>query len=186
MERNKAATAEAMIVATALTVTVPQEVVELNTGYMPWVLGDNLAGQVDAYVMEQRLGYYPALDYFRDRPEAVDRALITLIDEIAIFSAEFARRELRHRLASAFASIQVEKVQCTAYSMPRVRPQRSGALESLALHYSPDTLRVELLLKMVSEESRDSAETLALNRLTQWGREPFARFQANGTKLLRS
>ncbi len=184
MERNKASTVEAVTVAAALTATIPQEVVELNTGYLPWVLGDNLAGQVDAYVMEQHLGYYPALDFFRDQPEVVDTALLTLIDEIAIFCAEYARRELRHRLAGAFTSIQIEQIQCTAYTMPRVRPNRSGAPEALALHYSPDTLKVELLLRMLRDESQEGVETLVLNRLTQWGREPFSRFQANGAHQL--
>lgn len=184
MEQNRASTTEVVTVAASLTVTVSQEIVEQATGYMPWVLGDNLAGMVDAYVMEQQLGYYPALDYFRDLPQTVDPSLLILIDEIAIFCAEYARRELRHRLARAFSSIGVEQLQCTAYTMPRVRPNHSGAPEALALHYSPDTLKVELLLEMLREEALDNVETLALNRLTQWGREPFARFKANGAQRL--
>lgn len=184
MEQNRASTTEVVTVAASLTVTVSQEVVEQHTGYLPWVLGDNLAGMVDAYVMEQRLGYYPALDYFRDQPQAVDPALLILIDEIAIFSADYARRELRHRLARAFSSVELEQVYCTAYTMPRARPSHSNAPEELAAHYSPDTLKVELLLRMVGDECLEGIETLALNRLTQWGREPFSHFVANGAQQL--
>jgi len=151
---------------------------------MPWVLGDNLAGMVDAYVMEQRLGYYPALDFFRDLPQAVDPALLTLIDEIAIFSADYARRELRHRLARAFDGVKVEQVYCTAYTMPRQRPNHSGAPEGLALHFSPDTLKVELILDMFHEDAVESMETVTMNRLSQWAREPFARFHVNGAQRL--
>lgn len=184
MKQNRAPTTEVVTVAASLTVTVSQDIVEQATGYMPWVLGENLAGMVDAHVMEQQLGYYPALDYFRDLPNVVDTSLLSLIDEIAIFSAEYARRELRHRLARAFSTIKVEQMQCTAYTMPRVRPNHGGAPEALALHYSPDTLKVELLLEILREEALDGVETLVLNRLTQWGREPFVRFSTNGAQQL--
>jgi hypothetical protein len=91
---------------------------------------------------------------------------------------------LRHRLARAFSTIKVEQMQCTAYTMPRVRPNHGGAPEALALHYSPDTLKVELLLEILREEALDGVETLVLNRLTQWGREPFVRFSTNGAQQL--
>jgi hypothetical protein len=102
---------EVVTIASSLTVTVPEEVVEAQLGYLPWVLGENLAGQVDTYVMEERLGYYPALDYFRDRPEAVDQALLQLIDEVATFCASYARRELRRRLSRVFSNVQIEQLE---------------------------------------------------------------------------
>jgi len=170
---------EVITISASVTVTVAQEVVEQNTGYLPWVLGDNLAGMVDAYVMEQGLGYYPALDYFRDRPEAVDPALLVLIDQIAIFSSEYARRELRHRLSRAFSNVKVEQVQCTAYTLPQVRPSRNGAPEGLAEHYSPNTLRIELLLSTIQKEMFDGLEEMTLSKLNHWGREPFERFRIN-------
>ena len=176
---------EILTVAASLTVTVPQEVVEQNVGYLPWVLGENLAGQVDAYVMEQGLGYYPALDYFRDHPEAVDPALLILIDEVATFCATYARRELRRRLSRAFSTVKIEQAQVTAYTMPRVRPSRSGAPAGLAAHYTPATLKMELLLSSIQKGSFDGLEKLSLDKLVRWGREPFETFQVNGSQLLR-
>lgn len=175
---------EVVTVAASLTVAVPETVVEPNTGYLPWVLGENLAGQVDSYVMEQGLGYYPALDYFRELSEVVDPALLLLIDEIAIFCASFARRELRRRLSRAFSNVQIEQVQCTAYTMPHIRPSRSGSPAGLAEHYSPNTLKVQLLLSSIQKQSFDGIEELTLNKLMQWGREPFEAFQVNGSQLL--
>jgi hypothetical protein len=175
---------EVVTVAASLTVTVPEAVVEQNVGYLPWVLGENLAGQVDAYVMEQGLGYYPALDFFRDQPEAVDPALLLLIDEIAIFCASYARRELRRRLSRAFSSVQIEQAQCTAYTMPRVRPSRSGAPAGLAMHYSPNTLKMELMLSSIQKGAFEGLEELTLNKLMRWGREPFEAFQINGSQLI--
>lgn len=177
---------EVVTVAASLTVTVPETVVEANMGYLPWVLGENLAGQVDAWVMEQGMGYYPALDFFRDHPEAVDPALLMLIDEIATFCATFARRELRRRLSRAFSSVQVEQAQCTAYTMPRVRPTRSGAPAGLAEHYTPSTLKMELLLSSIQKGAFDGLEALTLNKVMRWGREPFEAFQVNGSKLIRN
>ena len=176
---------EVLTVAASLTVSVPQEVVEQSVGYLPWVLGENLAGQVDAWVMERGMGYYPALDYFRDHPEAVDPALLVLIDEIATFCAAYARRELRRRLSRAVSSVQIEQAQCTAYTMPRVRPSRSGAPAGLALHYTPATLKMELLLSSIQRGSFEGLEELALSKLIRWGREPFETFQVNGSKLLK-
>ena len=176
---------EVLTVAASLTVSVPQDVVEQRVGYLPWVLGENLAGQVDAYVMEQGLGYYPALDYFRDHPEAVDPALLLLIDEIATFCAGYARRELRRRLSRAFSSVKIEQAQCSAYTMPRVRPSRSGAPASLAVHYTPATLKMELLLSSIQKGSFDGLEQLSLDKLVTWGREPFETFQVHGSLLLK-
>lgn len=176
---------EVFTVAASLTLSVPEEIVEQSMGYLPWVLGENLAGQVDAFVMEQALGYYPALDYFRDRPEAVDPALLILIDEIASFCATYARSELRRRLARAFSSVKIEQAQCTAYTMPRVRPSRSGAPAELALHFTPATLKMELLLSSIQKGCFDGLEQLSLEKLVRWGREPFDCFQVNGSKILK-
>jgi hypothetical protein len=178
---------EVVTVAASLTVTVPETVVEPNTGYLPWVLGENLAGQVDAYVMEEGLGYYPALDFFRDLPEVVDPALLLLIDEIAIFCANYARRELRRRLSRAFSSVQIEQAQCTAYTMPRLRPTRSGAPSGLAEHYSPNTLKMQLLLSSIQKGGAfEGLEELTLNKLMRWGRDPFEVFQINGSQLMQN
>lgn len=175
---------EVHTVAANLTVSLPQEVVEESVGFLPWVLGENLAGQVDAYVMEQGLGYYPALDYFRDHPQAVDPALLVLIDEIATFCAGYARRELQRRLSRAFSSVTFVQAQCTAYTMPRVRPSHSGSPAGLAAHYTPATLKLELLLSSIQKGGFDGLEQLALDKLVRWAREPFETFQVNGSRLV--
>ncbi len=175
---------EVVTVAASLTVSVPETVVEQQVGYLPWVLGENLAGQVDTYVMEEHLGYYPALDYFRDHPEAVDPALIHLIDEVATFCASYARSELRRRLSRPFSKVQIEQLQCTAYTLPRMRPNRSNGPMELAQHYAPDTLKMELLLSSVQKARFEGEEKMALEKLSRFAREPFEHFQLNGAKLL--
>ena len=175
---------EVVTIAASLTVSVPETVVEQQLGYLPWVLGENLAGQVDTYVMEEHLGYYPALDFFRDYPKAVDAGLLKTIDEVAKFCGDFARNELRRRLSKVFSSVQIEQLQCIAYTMPRMRPSRSNGPMDLARHYSPDTLKVELLLSSIQKGHFEGEERMAMDKLSRFAREPFARFQLNGAKRL--
>ncbi|MBE0511023.1 MAG: hypothetical protein K0A95_00115 [Chromatiales bacterium] len=164
-------------VEATLCVGIEEAVVEQQLGYLPWVLGENLAGQVDAWVMEQGLGYYPALDYFRSLPEAVDPALIALIDQVALFCADLSRRELRRSLQRAFSRVAVNHEQCLAYTMPRVRPSRGGAPEALARHYAPNTLKLQIQLSTVQRGEFEGAEQLALDKLRRWGGPGFSRFE---------
>lgn len=175
---------EVVTIAANLTVSVPETVVEQQLGYLPWVLGENLAGQVDTYVMEEHLGYYPALDFFRDFPKAVDAELLDTLDEVARFCANFARNEMHRRLSRVFSSVQIEQLQCTAYTMPRMRPTRSNGPMDLARHFSPDTLKMELLLSSIQKGHFEGEERMALNKLSRFAREPFSRFQLNGAKRL--
>ena len=159
--------------ATVLKVHLVDEVVEQNIGYLPWVIGENLAGQVDCWVMEQRLGYYPALDYFRDKPQVVDPALLLLIDEMARFGEEYTSRELRRRLRGGFSHVDVERIQVEAFAMPRILPSQPKSPEELARHYAPSTFRAELLLGLNHRNEMDGASRQVAQRIQQWAKPAF-------------
>lgn len=169
--------------AVVLTANVPDGVVEANTGYVPWVLGENLGGQVDAWVMEQGLGYYPAMDFFRDRPAAVDPALLLLIDEVSTWCTAYAEREIRRRLSRAFSNVQVTQVRATAFGLPHVRPSRDGAPAALASHYAPNRLKAELLLGSIQKGEAD-VEPLIRRQLNQWLRGPFEQLEIGSLRQL--
>lgn len=170
--------------AVVLKVRVGDEVIEPNIGYLPWVLGENLAGQVDSWVMEQRLGYYPALDFFRDKPQVVDPALLQLIDAMARFGEEYSRRELRRRLRGGFSHVDVERIQLEAFAMPRILPSQPKSPEELARHYAPATFRVELLLGMIQRGDVERIERLVAQRILQWAKPAFASLELLSTRLL--
>ncbi|HEY0635521.1 MAG TPA: hypothetical protein VGE00_09065 [Gammaproteobacteria bacterium] len=170
--------------ATVLKVRVGDEVIEPNMGYLPWVLGENLAGQVDPWVMEQRLGYYPALDFFRDKPQVVDPALLLLIDAMARFGEEYTRRELRRRLRGGFSHVDVERIQVEAFAMPRIRPSQPKSPEELAKHYAPATFRVELLLGMIQRGEVERIERLVASRIQQWAKPAFHTLELLSTRQL--
>lgn len=136
-------------------VTIPDEVVEFNIGYLPGVLGENLAEQAGGFAEIQGMGYYPALDYFRNRPDVVDPALLALTDEVAAFCIRFAEQAFRRRLVRSFAGVTVLDSRCTCYGMPRVRPHHPEALKTLAGHYAPRRLRLELRLSAVGDHAAE-------------------------------
>lgn len=171
-------------ISSVVQVEVGDDVMEASLGYLPWVLGENLAGQVDAWVMEQRLGYYPAIDFFRDKPQVVDPALLQLIDEMGRFGEEYSRRELRRRLRGAFSHVDVERIQLEAYAMPRIRPSQPKSPELLARHYAPATFRVELLLGMIQRGEVDGLQRFINQRIQQWAKPAFESLELLSTRLL--
>jgi hypothetical protein len=165
---------------------VADALVEQNMGYLPWVLGENLAEQVLQYVEREGTGYFPAMDFFRTQPDAVDPALLGLIDEVARFCGDYARRELRRRLSRAFSNIGVGQEQCVAYGMPRVRPSQPNARERLARHYSPNVVKLELVLSNIEKQARpnpDPAGT-AVQKVLNWARTPFESLEVVGSRAL--
>lgn len=167
-----------------MSLAVAEELIEQQLGYLPWLLGENMAAQVDSYVMEQGLGYYPAMDYFRHLPEVIDPALLTLIDQVVFFCDDYTRRELTHRLYRMFSRVHIARIQCMAYALPRVRPHRGGAPEELARHFSPNQLKLTIHLSSLQKGEVDGLEQIALDKLVRWGRPAFASFLVQGSRRL--
>jgi hypothetical protein len=146
------------------------------------VLGDSLAAQVQEHVAAARLGYFPALDYFRDPSKGADQALLVLMDEVAQFSVDYARRELRRRLARVFSNIQIDQAQCTAYMLPRVRPGQPLAVAELGKHYAPAKVKLELVLSTIERSRTPDPERLAIAKVEHWAQEPFAGLNILGAR----
>lgn len=171
-------------VEVGIQVAVPETVVEANVGYLPWVLGENLAGMVDSYVMEKGLGYYPALDFFRDKVDVVDPALLLLIDQVAMFCVEFTRREFRRRLSHAFSHVQVDDAKCTAYAIPRARPSHAQAPQALAEHYTPKNIKLVMTLSSIHKRPIETIDELAMHKLSRNAREAFEDFRLLNTRII--
>jgi hypothetical protein len=78
-------------------------------------VGEELASQVRSYVRRERLGYYPALELFRQRC-GIDGELIDAAQNIAWLACELVREQVQRRLRAAFSSVQVQiaPIQCLA------------------------------------------------------------------------
>jgi hypothetical protein len=58
-----------------------------------------------------------------------------------------------------------------AFSLPKVRPNKTDAVEQLSKHYTPDTVKMELVLTMMrrdSEADDDRAEPYARKMMFRW------------------
>lgn len=118
-------------------------------------VGAVLAREVDAWVQNEKLGYYPALGFFEGR-DLLSAGAVDALDQLAWLATSLVREEAQARLRPIFAGVSFQSVQALAYSMPPVRPHRPGAPDRLAAHYTPDrvkfTLRVTLFRRSVGND----------------------------------
>ncbi|MBE9568022.1 MAG: hypothetical protein IMF14_04950, partial [Proteobacteria bacterium] len=117
------------------------------------IIGRTLAGIADEYARESKAGYYPAIDFFKtlvnDDKNPVDPDLITSAEQVAWLVSKLARETIQKQLRPIFSSVQFRSVQTLAFSMPKVRPNSKDAIERLAEHYTPDAVKIELVLTMM-------------------------------------
>jgi len=158
-----------------LRLTVPEEILQRHLNSSPAKAGEELARVIDQYSREHRLGYYPAIEFFRQVPE-IDQGLIENAEQIAWTVSKAAREEVQSRLRPIFSSVKFQSVQTEAFALPPVRPNHPSAQEQLVNHYTPDTVRLELLVSMLrkdNDQGGDAAETYARKMIYRWLRGIF-------------
>lgn len=157
-----------------LLVQLPEHVFTRHLPASPVVVGTALAEQIGQYVQAEHLGYYPALDYFKEHTGAVDPDLLEAADHIAWFSCSQVRGEIERKLRPIFASLKFQSIQSQAFTMPAVRPQQPNAQQELIRHYTPD--RVKLVLEASSFQKsaqQDSIAKWASHLAYRWLKESF-------------
>jgi hypothetical protein len=172
-------------VAVSLHVKLSDEMIEQHAAASPHIIGEELARQVAAYVQQQRLGYYPALDYFRDIQE-VDDELLQAAENLSWLVCGLVREELRTRLRAVFSNLKFESIQTVAYTMPTVRPGNNNALHDLAQHFTPDQVRVSLVASSIRRHDNDSqiAIKLAKHQICRWLKDRFATLEITNIRYL--
>jgi hypothetical protein len=172
-------------VAVSLQVKLSAEVIEQHAVASPYIVGEELARQVAAYVQHERLGYYPALDYFRTIEE-VDTDLLEAAESISWLVCGLVRDELRNRLRSVFSNVKFESVQTVAYTMPTARPGNSNALHDLVLHFTPDQVRVNLVASSIRRQDNNPeiALKLAKHQICRWLKDRFSSLEITSMRYL--
>lgn len=172
-------------VAVSLQVKVPADAIEQHSAASPYVVGEELARQVAAYVQHERLGYYPALEYFRTI-ETIDPELLKAEESISWLVCGLVREELRTRLRAVFSNLKFESVQTVAYTMPGIRPGCSNALHDLAVHFTPDQVRVNLVASSIRrhENNQDVAIKLARHQICRWLKDRFSTLEITSMRYL--
>lgn len=147
----------AVAVDLAVEVSVPCQLLEERVGYSPTILGEHMALQVIDYVRDQQLGYFPPFDYLENNP-SIDPDLLILMQELASFSSHYAKRTTRQSLSAEFASVRVRNVFSPFFAMPKIRVHAANAVAELSQHYSPNQVRVEVILISMNEVRLGSVE----------------------------
>lgn len=165
-------------IALTLILQLPEHIFTRHLPSSPQVVGEALADQVQAYVQAHQLGYYPALDFFKQPGIEFDADLLDAADHIGWFVCTAARDEVQRKLRSVFANLSIQSIQPQAFTMPSVRPQQANALRALAAHYTPDTAKLVLIASSFQKSEMPEALTgwashLAHRRL----KESFARVE---------
>lgn len=165
---------EVLKTALALRIAVPLADLHARLGQDVATLGERLAAHAVAIASQERLGYFPALQFFYERPE-IPSGLIGAITEAGTFARQHVTREVRDRLRHAFSSIRLQRSQCLAFTLPAVRPSQADALAALARHYTPNVVRVELLVTSLHKggAAPEGMDKFAAKRARWWLREAF-------------
>ena len=174
------------LVPVALTIQVvmaPERLeAQLNTAERS--LGRTLAERVDAIVRSEKLGYYPALDFFEDHPD-MDPELIGMVKALAAQIRKRVKREVQTQLWPVFSSVQIERATTLAFTLPRIKPAQPDALASLALHYFPNAVRLELVLTTLDKHHRlDEAEKFSSSKVVRNLLDAFESVSVTATRRL--
>ena len=150
------------------------------------IIGQTLAQIAIEYERENKTSYYPAIDFFKTL-DGVDPDLIASAEQVAWLVSKLARQTIQKRLRPIFSSVQFQSIQTLAFSMPKIRPNRSDVAEQLAKHYTPDSVKIELVLTMMrrdSEAEDDRAEPYARKMMFRWLESEFESVEITGSKAL--
>ncbi|MGF1547277.1 MAG: hypothetical protein ACFCUG_08120 [Thiotrichales bacterium] len=162
------------------------ELLQARLAASPDVIGRQLAEQVSAYEQQHHLGYYPALEYFRQLENCgVERELIDAAESIAWVTAQLTRQETVQKLRPVFSSIEVRSVQNEAFSMPSVRPRQKNALEALIQHYTPDKIKLGLKVSLLQKRAQaEGLDSFTRKMAYKWLRDSFATVEVLHVNLI--
>ncbi len=150
------------------------------------IIGQTLAQIAVEYEQENKAAYYPAIEFFKTL-DGVDPELIASAEQVAWLVSKLARQTIQSKLRPIFSSVQFQSIQTLAFSLPKVRPNRADAIEQLTKHYTPDSVKVELLLTMMrrdSEAEDDRAEPYARKMMFRWLGSAFESIEVTRSKAL--
>jgi len=116
-------------------------------------LATRLAGCVDGWVRNEKLGYYPALDFLASRG-VIGAEDFAALRALAATVRKRVKRDVQTRLWPVFSGVHMERAQSLAFLLPRFTPGRPEAVQLLARHYFPNIVRLELILASLDQHSR--------------------------------
>ncbi|MGA7801337.1 MAG: hypothetical protein WCC36_11050 [Gammaproteobacteria bacterium] len=171
-------------VALAVRAQVPSDALERYLPFPPRFVGEELAGQANSYALENETGYFPALDYLQSQG-IVDQDLYNAAEQAGWMATQLVREEVQVRLRPVVASLTFQSILCTSFTMPTVRPRELDALQRLADHFTPDTVKVELLMSLLQRgDPSEGLERLSTQLVFRWLSSAFASVEVTGARVI--
>ncbi|MDH5394334.1 MAG: hypothetical protein OEY11_14195 [Gammaproteobacteria bacterium] len=165
-------------------VRLAEEVLLQHSASSAVVIGNALAEQIDDFVRSQQMGYYPALDYFSQH-SALDPDLIDAADSVSWLLCRLVRNEFQSRLRHVFSSLRFQAVQTIAYTMPAVRYGKINALHDLALHYTPLSVKLDIVLSLINKHDlTEGLDEFIQNTLHQCLKDSFESIEVSSVLRL--
>lgn len=136
-------------------------------------IGDTLAERVDAIVRAEKLGYYPALEYFAGHA-GIEADYLERLRHLAAQIRKRVKRDVQTCLWPVFSSVQIERARTLAFMLPRITPGQPDARDALAHHYFPNRVRLELVLSTLDKQQRlDEVEKFTSQKVQRNLRDTF-------------
>ena len=156
-----------------LRLSIEDAVLAQHSVASPEIVGGELAKQVMEYAREQKLGYYPALDFFRSQG-GVDAELLDAAESIGWLACNLAREEVTRKTRPVFSSVSFLAVQSLAYTMPTVRPGQPNVYTRLAEHYTPNGVKLDLDVSLIQKQPADEGiERFSRQVVSRWLKHSF-------------
>ena len=150
-----------------LQVSVPADLLERHLPSSAEVVGEALTEQVVAAVNKNKLSYFPELDFLQKQGD-IDEDLMDAVDTIAWFACKLVREEVNKKLREFFSTLSFEAVKCTSFSMPGVRVNELNAWHELVEHYTPNTIKLDVIASILKKEEHPKG-------LENWSKQLFRR-----------
>lgn len=150
-----------------LQVKVPHELLERHLPSSAEVVGEALTEQVVAAVKKHKLSYFPALDFLQKQSD-IDEDLLDVTETIAWFACKLVREEVNRKLRGFFSTLSFQSVKCTSFGMPGVRANQLNAWHELVEHYTPNTVKLDVVASVLKKEQHPKG-------LENWSKQLFRR-----------
>lgn len=150
-----------------LQVKVPPELLERHLPSSAEVVGEALTEQVIEAVKKHKLSYFPALEFLQNQG-SLDEELLDVTETIAWFACKLVREEVNRKLRAFFSTLSFQSVKCTSFAMPGVRGNQLNAWHELVEHYTPDTVKLDVVASVLKKEEHPKG-------LENWSKQLFRR-----------
>jgi len=150
-----------------LQVKIPPELLERYLPSSAEVVGEALTEQVVAAVKKHNLSYFPALAFLEKQGD-IDADLLEATETISWFACKLVREEVHKKLRAFFSELSFQSVKCTSYAMPGVRANQLNAWVALVEHYTPNTVKLDVVASVLKKEAQPKG-------LENWSKQLFRR-----------